>query len=338
MTEKEKRNERHRLIDSQLRLFKGRGVSIKKLMQVCEVSENTIYTEIKYMINRYKAPIDNSKKMGGYYYTEPFVLPAIDNLPLDEKDLNQLILAAETLNQFEGLTIFQDFRGTIQKISHAIRYKLLKGQTKYSNQTVSDNAPTLIYFESTPSFSGSKYIPTIYKSIDKQLELTFKYQKFEISPTKTVTVCPYWLKEHKNRWYVIGETIHDQSFRIFGLDRIVSEPTTGEFFRRKPTSLDTLMKHSFGLFISDKQPENVVLSMDYTRAQYFKAQPLFDYDYKRNVLVDNEQEFRIQKKLIINQELIMELAKLGASVKVLEPASLKEKLKQYLAVALRQYS
>jgi predicted DNA-binding transcriptional regulator YafY len=33
-------------------------------------------------------------------------------------------------------------------------------------------------------------------------------------------------------------------------------------------------------------------------------------------------QFRVQKKFIINDELIMELAKLGASVKVLEPASL----------------
>ncbi|EAY25597.1 WCX domain-containing protein [Microscilla marina] len=96
------------------------------------------------------------------------------------------------------------------------------------------------------------------------------------------------------------------------------------------------MKHSFGLYISETPPETVVLSMNHARAQYFKAQPLFDYD-EQHVLIDNEQEFRLQKKLIINYELMMELAKLGASVKVLAPKSLQTQLKQYLAAAMSQY-
>ena len=327
MTTIESRAQRIRKIHEQLKLFAGGTVSKKKLIEVCESSERTLKDDLKYMREEHDAPVEYHWKNRGYHYTEDNFELLAETIALSSEDLNALQLVASTLEQFQGLEMFKDVRGVFQKLDNAVKYKILQ-----------TSAEPYVIFEQAPACEGSHLIPFFYQAIEHQKVVVFTHQKFTREPKKGYALRPYWLKEHKNRWYVIGETIHDQSFRIFGLDRIVSEPTTGEFFRRKPTSLDTLMKHSFGLFISDKQPENVVLSMDYTRAQYFKAQPLFDYDYKRNVLVDNEQEFRIQKKLIINQELIMELAKLGASVKVLEPASLKEKLKQYLAVALRQYS
>jgi predicted DNA-binding transcriptional regulator YafY len=326
MTTIESRTQRIRKIHEQLKLFAGGTVSKKKLIEVCESSERTLKGDLKYMREAYDAPIDFNWKTRGYYYTEDNFELLAETIALSAKELNDLKLTASTLEQFQGLEMFKDVRGIFQKLDNAVKYKILQ-----------TSAEPYVVFEQAPACEGSHLISFFYQAIEHQKAVAFTHQKFTREPKKEYVLRPYWLKEHKNRWYIIGETVHDQKFRILGLDRIVSAPAIRGAFKRKPVSLPTLMKHSFGLYISNKKPENVVLSMDYTRAQYFKAQPLFAYG-EQNVLVDNMQEFRVQKKLIINPELIMELAKLGASVKVLEPESLQEKLKQYLIDAINQYT
>lgn len=338
MADQDKRFERYRIIDEQLRRFPGKGASMKQLIRACGVSENTIYTDLEFMKTVYKAPINNSRKMGGYYYTELFVLPSIENLPLSKEDLNQLTMVAEALNQFESLVVFGELRGTLQKLGNAIKYKILKTNTNYSNKPNTGPIDSIIQFESVPSFKGSEMISFFYEVIEQQKEVTFEYEKFVDEPSKTITVQPYWLKEHKNRWYVVGEIAKYQQFIALGLDRIIhtneSYPKAGNYFHRKQTSFKQLNKYSFGLYISKNEPVDIILSFTPTRGKYLKAQPLFNH-YK--VLVDNSQEYQIQTKLIINQELTMELVKLGADVKVIKPESLINKVKSMHRQALNQY-
>jgi predicted DNA-binding transcriptional regulator YafY len=63
---------------------------------------------------------------------------------------------------------------------------------------------------------------------------------------------------------------------------------------------------------------------------------------KRNswydVLVDNDKELRICFLLIVNEELIMEIARLGKDVKVISPLHLEKEVKKYLKKALDRYT
>lgn len=326
---------RLRVIHQKLSTFEEGRVPIKVLVEACKVSERTILSDIKSLIEDFDAPIinDKSKHNKGYYYSEAYELPAIENLPLLEKDLHQLSVAAETLNQFEGLTIFREFRGVIQKLSNAIKYKIFKNQTQYSNNPVKPTDP-VIHFETVPYSAGSQHIAFFYEAIKKQQAVSFSYKKFEGDDSKQHVIHPYWLKEHKNKWYIIGENLKYNDFNTFGLDRIQGTPVPGAHFRRKNILLSDLMKFSYGLFVSTDSPETIVLSMTPLRGKYFKAQPMFK---RYKVIADNNQEFRIQTQLIVNTEFIMDLARLGASVKVLEPASLQQKVIKYLAKATEEY-
>lgn len=331
------RYQRHRTIHEKILSSQGKGVAMKTLVKICNVSERTIYEDLEYMELEYKAPLKNNRKKGGYYYTEAFVLPAIENLPLTQSDLDQLTIAVETLNQFEGLKLFEELKSVFQKISNAIRFKIVKPQTTYSNNAKRKETEPLIYFENVPFFKGSELIPDFYKAIERQMEMTFLYKKFGSNTPKKYTLRPYWLKEHKNRWYVIGETVHDARFKVFGLDRIYDDPVPGKFFTRQRITLDKIMRHSFGMYISQKVPSEIELRFSPKRAEYFKAQPFFAFDKNRDVLVDNEKEFCIQTKLIINDELVMELVKLGPDVEVVKPIDLRNRVVKYLQETLQHY-
>ncbi|GAB3641053.1 WCX domain-containing protein [Spirosoma arcticum] len=78
--------------------------------------------------------------------------------------------------------------------------------------------------------------------------------------------------------------------------------------------------------------------LSFTRKQglHFRAQPFYPFGDEA-ILVDTEDEFRVNLSIIINQELVFELARLGDSVKVIAPQTLVQKLTHFLQSALHQY-
>ncbi|RDB02599.1 hypothetical protein [Runella aurantiaca] len=56
-----------------------------------------------------------------------------------------------------------------------------------------------------------------------------------------------------------------------------------------------------------------------------------------DVLIDNEHEFRVKLHLIINKEIVYELARLGAGVCVLAPERLVREMKEFHEAALKKY-
>ncbi|GAB2770102.1 hypothetical protein GCM10027275_10890 [Rhabdobacter roseus] len=66
-----------------------------------------------------------------------------------------------------------------------------------------------------------------------------------------------------------------------------------------------------------------------TRGRYFKTQPFFAFS-TNDILVDNEEEFRVTLRMIVNEELVYELARSAHETRVLAPESLRHKLREHL--------
>jgi hypothetical protein len=99
-----------------------------------------------------------------------------------------------------------------------------------------------------------------------------------------------------------------------------------------------MFRYSYGIFIDFKsKPEEVVLSFTPDCAKYLKSQPFHEQqlDTKR-ILADNAKEFRVRFEFIINQELVMELARLGKEVKILAPESLRKEVELHHQQALQK--
>jgi predicted DNA-binding transcriptional regulator YafY len=81
--------------------------------------------------------------------------------------------------------------------------------------------------------------------------------------------------------------------------------------------------------------EDIVLSFDSQQGMYFKSLP---WHSSFNVLVDNEDEFRVCLNIIPNDELFQRILMYSDSVKVVSPEWLKDRIKEVLSEALENYS
>jgi predicted DNA-binding transcriptional regulator YafY len=320
------REERLKRINDRLKRWGGHPVSTNELARHCNVSESTIKQDIAYMKDILQAPVVYSRKPRGYQYTRPFELAA--TVTLTDKDLATLHTALATLQQFQHLSLFDDLRGTVDKLDKAVRFR--------SNQA--DDFGKYILFESVPYTKGSEWVETFLQAIHQQQILEFQHQRYDTEVTKTHRLFPYVVKEHRNRWYVVGWRLNDNEIRVFGLDRIISGSILPLAMDVTPPPFDAeaYLRKALGVAVYDDPAEAVILSFTREQGFRFRAQPFYPFR-EEDVLVDNGTEFRVKLDIVVNLELVFELARLGSQVKVVEPADLQEQLTTFLTDALAQY-
>ena len=100
-------------------------------------------------------------------------------------------------------------------------------------------------------------------------------------------------------------------------------------------SIEQSYRYCFGIISpNDEEPQDIILSFDPFQGKYIKTLPLHD---TQQVLVDNDEEMKIKLKLCLTHDLVMELLSFGDNMKVIEPKSLADQIKQAHEKAYRQY-
>ena len=137
------------------------------------------------------APIKYSKKNGGYYYEDPSY--SINDIPLSEDELSSIKYAVDTLHQFKETPFFKEFGNAIDKIVDRISVGSTENEmSKY------------IQFEAANSIGGNEFLPTLLEAIQRKKKVWFVYTSFIKGQGKPRKVSPLFLKEYRNRWYLIS--------------------------------------------------------------------------------------------------------------------------------------
>jgi predicted DNA-binding transcriptional regulator YafY len=193
-----------------------------------------------------------------------------------------------------------------------------------------------IHFENRKPH-GTEHFHGILHAISHSKITTFKYQKFWDESPEMRRVAPLALKEFKGRWYLIALDLNDHNkLKTFGLDRISELHMLRETFERPADfDVDEHFRYCFGVInTSDEAPDEIVLSFTAFQGKYIKTMPLH---HSQEILIDNEDELRIQLKMFATHDFLMELQYYGDQVKVLEPQKLVSQIKRGLAGALGRY-
>lgn len=318
-------SQRFQLINEKLR--RGAAIPKAELMASCNIADRTLKEDITRMRELYGAPIVYSRRRGGYHYTETFDLKTVE-VELTNQDVAALKNAVATLNQFRDLAVFTDFRGAVEKIEQAVRFRF--------SQPLSSKAH--IVFEAVPAGRGNELIDTVLAACLHRQVIRFQYQKFGDEIPSQRTVFPHLLKEHRNRWYIIGYELSPPRLRVFGLDRVIADSleSTDIPFDPPPFDAEAYFRPALGVAVYDDPPEEVVLSFSQKEGLRFRAQPFYPFQ-EEDILMDTSDEFRVKLSIIVNQELVFELARLGDSVQVLAPQSLIQSIKHFHQQAFQQY-
>jgi predicted DNA-binding transcriptional regulator YafY len=326
---------RYRTLDNCLR-NRYRKWTLEDLIEKCSealyeyegidkgVSRRTVQMDLQMMRSDklgYNAPIQVIDKK---YYTYQDPAYSITNIPLTDGDLTKLSEVVDILKQFKGFSHFQDLGEIVQRLEDKI----------YTSKTKTE---TFIDFEKNEYLKGLEHIPTLYTAVQKKKTILLCYQSFKAREASTFVFHPYYLKEHRNRWFVLGCKGKGEPLLTLALDRIISiEDTDEPFTPCVDIDLKGYFKHVIGVTVNlNQEPIEVQLFFEQKIAPYVLTKPMHP---SQKLLEKRSNGVVISLYVQHNYELEKEILSFGDSVKVLAPEKLKRCIKDTLTHALDQYS
>jgi predicted DNA-binding transcriptional regulator YafY len=243
-------------------------------------------------------------------------------------------------------TLQRDFKEIYNLYGFQIEYSK-KEKGYYISEGVNDNASAQKMMEAFDVFNalglaqdmspfvqtqklpapGTENLYGLLHAIRNRLIVRFTYEKFEEDIITERSAKPYFLKEFRNRWYLIAEDEKDNVVKSFALDRLSALDITNQKYKAVDTTLlEQRYRFCFGIVgPNDKEPKRIVLSFDPLQGKYIKSLPLHD---TQQILVDSDDELRISLHIFITYDFIMELLSFGQNLRVLQPKSLANRLKK----------
>lgn len=272
----------------------------------------------------YFAPIENVRNEG-YRYTDKNY--SIDQIPLQDEEVTALSFAAKLLMQYSHVKIFSTVTGAIDKLNQNLDVQL-------KNRDVA-NLGDLISFEETTSDGGSVYLTELLDHIRLKTVLSVEYHSFSSGSKKTHLFHPYYIKEYRNRWYVLGYLETYRELRTLALERILKlEPSYGSEFHPPEFDVAAFFRDAIGVSVNNSLPQNVQLKVSNAQFQYLESQPL----HHSQQLVKQDEAFSwLTLYVIINYELKSVLLSMGAAVEVLKPLKLKQALMEEAGLITNNY-
>jgi predicted DNA-binding transcriptional regulator YafY len=315
---------RYRVIDNALNSKKHQFPNLDQLARKCsevlgvEVSTSTIEKDIAAMRQPapkgYGAPIVYSKLEGGYVYGE--VGFSIAELNLEDEEWTSLQFAAQLLYQYKEVPIFKNFKNAIERIN--ARFSLgLDGQDKLVEE--------IVQFEQPIQAKGLDLIEPIYRAIKNKQGINFEYRNIYKGKSGNCFLIPYLMKEHRNRWYVIGWSNEKEKYITYALDRISNLEIVANIYKKRTDfSASTFFQYSTGIMESNTKPEEVLLTIIKPISDLVLLEPL----HASQKLIDEKTDrVQISLKVLLNEEFVFKILGMGSFCVVDKPASLRKSIK-----------
>lgn len=315
-------------------LVQQKVVPKEKLIRICseaigvEVAWRTIAGDINAMRNSdqlgFYAPIKNERGLGYRYTDENF---SIDQIPLQDEEITALSFAAKLLKQYSHIKIFSTFSGAVEKLSQN-----LDVQIRHQDQA---DLGDFIAFEDNTSDGGSVFLNEMLQHIRQKTVISILYNSFSSQTQKEHIIHPYFIKEYRNRWYVLG--FHEQynELRTMALERIITiSPTYNITFKPSTFDVASYYKDAIGVSILSTPPQNVILSVVKSQWQYLQSQPLHP---TQTLIEESETDVIVKIHVICNYELRSALLSMGGAIKVLKPQSLRSEMEKEIKRILQNY-
>ncbi len=311
---------RYRTIDKCLQ-NRRRKWTIENLIDACNdalyeyegidkgVSLRTIRLDLNAMRSDklgYNAPIIVTDKKY-YSYENPDY--SITNIPLTSQDLAVLQEVTHLLKQFKGFSHFDDMTEMVNKLEDKIN----------SEQT---QQPQVIDFEKNELLTGLKWLDLLYKNIITQTTVQLTYQSFKAREATDIVIFPYYLKEYRNRWFILGMKKKDKQIATLALDRILNiAQLPDELFRLNPKfSPQTYFKDIVGVTRNEADtPTHIIFIANHLQAPYIKTKPIHT---SQLILEETKDGTTFSIDVIPNFELERELLGYGEGLKIISPSNL----------------
>lgn len=327
---------RYKTIDNCLR-NKYRRWTLEDLVEACSealyemegiskgVSVRTVQSDIQMMRSDklgYNAPIEVYEQKYYRYAEEGY---SITEMPFTQNEYEVMQEAVDMLRELEDFDQFAEMSDVVRRLQDKLAI------SKHDRKPV-------VHFDRVPDLKGVKLLNPLYNHIIHRQTLRIMYQPFSASKPVEFILCPYLLKEFRNRWFLFGGRADDLLLYNLALDRIVSVEPSEVPYRENP-EFDS--EHFFDDVIGvtknlHTRPRKVRFWVSAEQSKYVLTKPL--HTTQRLVKSNPEDGSCIfEIEVVINFEMYSVFMSYGAGLKVLSPRCAVEHMKSTLRQAADQY-
>ena len=249
-------------------------------------------------------------------YSEDF---SITNAPITEMELEQLETLITSLSRFQGIPMYD----WIEELLTNLRFRF----------GVRGTDVNIIGFERNSDLQGLGHLPKLINCAIKKKAVVVCYQPFGKEVTEW-TIHPYYLKQHNNRWFLLGYNELFSDLSVLALDRIQRmEQSEVSFVRNKEFDFETYFRNVIGVSIEKgREVEHIRLRFTPERLPYVLSKPIH-----HSQIVEDEGEGIVAIDVIPNKELVSELIWFRDDVEVLSPVSLREEIMENVSEMYKIY-
>ena len=288
------------------------------------ISVKTIQRDIEMMQTVFNAPIEYDNKIKGYYYSDKnFRLKHFD---LDENDFFALAVTEKVMQQFKNSPLEPKLRKFYEKIN-----LLFDGKVTVKTSELNE---ILSWKLGETRNVDSKTFGIIQNAIRNSKTIYITYYTASTDKTSERNVDPYHLLNNYGEWYLIGYCHLRKEIKLFAVSRISKiELLKQEFFVKDGFTPEEYLKDSLGVFES-KELIYVKLWFSAQDARYIKEKKIH---HSQKITDNPDATIYLELKIPDTYELMMYILMHGNGCKVIEPKSLRDKVKRELSKTISHY-
>jgi predicted DNA-binding transcriptional regulator YafY len=233
-----------------------------------------------------------------------------------------------TLQQFREVPFFQQFGSAIDKIVDRV---------SIGGNPQDEDVNRFVQFESAVSVGGNEFLPLILEAIRGKKKVWFTYASFVKGIEKPRKVSPLFLKEYRNRWYLISFDTSKNDIITYALDRM-KDPMVLEDEAELPIDFnpEAYFQDTIGITTYKGKTEKIILRTNPVAAKYIASQPLHQ---SQKLLSEDKESSVFELNILISEELIRTVLGYAGEIEVLQPESLREilseRIQQMAAIYLK---
>ena len=255
-----------------------------------------------------------------YRYADPNF--SIFKTPMNPDEIIQLTQTLRLLRRFKGMPQFDWVDEIAERLGASLK--------------LDEATEEIVGFDENLDLEGMDNFTPLFNAIVDKQPLKLTYQSFRMDCEETIIVHPYYLKQYNKRWFLIAWNDEYNFMANYAFDRIKGIADANVAY--KPTDVDFFDYFDEMIGVSKDtrtEPQIVTLWVSPAQWPYIKTKPL--HGTTQHLVSQDEQGAVITIEVYLNYELEQQLLSFGEKVKVLEPAELKERIKERLAGAITNY-
>ncbi len=320
------RTERFHIIDQML--SNARWVSRQQFLEVLEISPATFKRDLEYLRDRLGAPIVWDRESRGYCYRQeqsdqPFQLPG---LWFNSGEIHALLTMQAWLDNVQpGL-----LSSHIEPLKARIRALLDSGTHDVDQITRRIRIQTR-----SRAAQNSAAFQVLSQALLNRKQVRLEHYNRARDSSSERVVSPQRLTFYRDNWYLDSWCHLRHAIRSFAVDAIhsvtVMQDSAKDISEEK---LDQELQSGYGIF-SGAKTKRAKLKFTPERARWVAQE---QWHPLQESYVDNEGYYYLTVPYSQEPELVMDLLKHGAQVEVLEPASLRARMKQAVQAMTKLYA